>query len=108
MKTVLETLKARVPYVPVGAIEAIAVLRGIYDSLQEEITPQVMGSKAFVLCEADMMKYLATVPNVSEGDVSISMGDRDILVNTANSIYARYGEPLIGVSLQPTVENLSE
>ena len=49
-----------------------------------------------------------TVANVSEGDVSISVNDKDILINTANSVYAKYDEPLIGVSLQPTVENLCE
>ena len=106
MKTVLEALKSCVGYpVPKDTIETIAVRRGIYDSLQEEINTQVMGSKAFALCEAE---YLVTVANVSEGDVSISVNDKDILINTANSVYAKYDEPLIGVSLQPTVENLCE
>ena len=109
MKTVLQALKSCVGYpVPKDTIETIAVRRGIYDSLQEEINTQVMGSKAFALCEADIMKYLVTVANVSEGDVSISVNDKDILINTANSVYAKYDEPLIGVSLQPTVENLCE
>ena len=80
MKTVLEALKSCVGYpVPKDTIETIAVRRGIYDSLQEEINTQVMGSKAFALCEADIMKYLVTVANVSEGDVSISVNDKDIL-----------------------------
>ncbi len=52
MKTVLEALKSCVGYpVPKDTIETIAVRRGIYDSLQEEINTQVMGSKAFALCE---------------------------------------------------------
>ena len=54
------------------------------------------------------MKYLVTAANVSEGDVSISISDKDILINTANSVYSAYGEPLIGVPLRPTVENLSD
>ena len=107
MQTVFEALASSVGYpVPKGTIEAIAMKRGIYNSLQEEINPQVMSGKAYALCEADMMKYLVTVANVSEGDVSIS--DKDILINTANSVYSAYGEPLIGVPLRPTVENLSD
>ena len=109
MQTVFEALASSVGYpVPKGTIEAIAMRRGIYKSLQEEINPQVMSGKAYALCEADMMKYLVTVANVSEGDVSISMSDKDILINTANSVYSAYGEPLIGVPLRPTVENLSD
>ncbi|WP_302335842.1 hypothetical protein [Alistipes timonensis] len=109
MQTVFEALASSVGYpVPKGTIEAIAMKRGIYNSLQEEINPQVMSGKAYALCEADMMKYLVTVANVSEGDVSISMSDKDILINTANSVYSAYGEPLIGVPLRPTVENLSD
>ena len=109
MKTVLDALKSCVGYpVPTDTVETIAVRRGNYDSLHEDVSPSVLESKAFALCEADMMKYLATAPNVSEGDVSISMNDKDILINTANSVYAKYDEPLVGVALQPTVENLSE
>lgn len=109
MQTVFEALKSSVGYpVPKDSIEAIAVRRGIYESLQKEINPQVMNSKAFALCEADIVKYLITVANVSEGGVSISVNDREVLINTANSVYARYDEPLIGLPLQPTVENLSE
>lgn len=109
MQTVFEALKSCVGYpVPKDSIEAIAVRRGIYDSLQKEISSEVMNSKAYALCEADIMKYLITVANVSEGGVSISMNDREVIINTANSVYARFEEPLIGVPLQPTVENLSE
>lgn len=109
MQTVFEALKSSVGYpVPKDSIEAIAVRRGIYESLQKEISSEVMNSKAYALCEADIMKYLTTVANVSEGGVSISVNDREVFINTANSIYARYEEPLIGVPLQPTVENLSE
>lgn len=109
MQTVFEALKSCVGYpVPKDSIEAIAVRRGVYESLQKEINSEVMNSKAYALCEADIMKYLITVANVSEGGVSISVNDREVIINTANSIYARYAEPLIGVPLQPTVENLSE
>lgn len=109
MQTVFEALKSCVGYpVPKDSIEAIAVRRGIYESLQKEINSEVMDSKAYALCEADIMKYLTTVANVSEGGVSISVNDREVFINTANSIYTRYEEPLIGVPLQPTVENLSE
>lgn len=109
MKTVFEALKSCVGYpVPKETIEAIAVRRGVYNSLQEEVSTPVMNSRAYALCEADIMKYLTTVANVSEGGVSISMNDKEVIINSANSIYSRYDEPLIGVSLQPSVENISE
>lgn len=109
MKTVFEALKSCVGYpVPKETIEAIAVRRGVYDSLQEDVSTPVMNSRAYALCEADIMKYLTTVANVSEGGISISMNDKEVIINSANAIYSRYDEPLIGVSLQPSVENISE
>ena len=109
MKTVFEALKSCVGYpIPDDTIETIAVRRGIYLQLQYNINTDIVSSRAFALCEADIMKYLVTTANVSEGDVSISMSDKDILINTANSVYAKYDEPLIGVPQQPTVENLCE
>lgn len=108
MNTVFETLKSCVGYpVPKETIEAIAVRRGIYDSLQDEVNTQVMNSRAYALCEADIMKFLTTVASVGEGGVSISMNDKDVIINSANAIYSRYDEPLIGVPTQPSVENLS-
>ncbi len=110
MRTVFEALKSCVGYrVPDGTIEDIAVRRGIHKLLQTEVSTSVMDSGAYALCEADIMKYLTTVANIGEGGVSITMSEKNILVGTANAIYAKYGQPLVGESaLQPTVENISD
>jgi hypothetical protein len=108
--TVYEALKSCVGYpVPQGTIEAIAVRRGLYGQLQEEVTTPTMESKAYALCEADIMKFVAMAPNVSEAELSVSMNDRDILIGTANAIYTRYGEPLIGAeAVQSSITDASD
>lgn len=83
--------------------EVIAVTRDLY--LEENFTKEIAVSKAFELSKADMIKMVILMPNVSEGGVSISITDRHYLMGVANSIYAKYGEPLIQEQ-QPTVEYL--
>ncbi|MEG0033673.1 MAG: hypothetical protein RR689_05135 [Mucinivorans sp.] len=99
--TTLEALRASVNYpVPTPAFEAIAIERGLCGL--DEFTQETAQSLPYQLCKADVIRYLIMTANVSEDGVSISVVDRDILLNTANAIYARYGEPLIGQKPQPT------
>jgi len=53
-------------------------------------------SEAFELARADLYVTLATGVNISEGGYSISVSDRDSLLDIANSIYAKWSYPTMG------------
>lgn len=106
--TALEALKNSVGYaVSIKAIEAIAIERG-FDVLDSVFTSDIAQSKSYQLCKADILRYLTTTANISEGGVSISMTEKDLLKNTANAIYSQYGEPLIGIAHTPTVQYIED
>ena len=50
------------------------------------------------LAKADLLIVIATAPNISEGGYSISLSDKNMLIDLANGIYRKYGE----VSTLPT------
>ena len=102
--TIREALRNSFPFAVANAtIEVIAVSRVIdVDGLFE---PVIAASKEFQLAKADIIKSAVMSPNMSEGGVSISFTERQFLVNTANEIYGRYGEPLFGQAT-PTVKAL--
>ena len=79
-------------------IEVICIKRGLTPT--HEFNRSV-DMRAFNLCVADTIKHALTMPNVSEGGVSISMPDRDKMVGVVNSIYSRYDEPLF--QTQPAI-----
>jgi len=53
-------------------------------------------SQAFDLAVADVYIVLATGTDVKEGGYSVSIPDRKTLLNLANSIYQRWGYPIVG------------
>lgn len=73
--------------------EVIAITRGL--NVEDMFTPSVAQSREFLLSKADIIRLAITQPNVSEGGVSISFSDRKAMLSIANSIYAKYGEPLV-------------
>lgn len=83
----------------------IAVRRGL--DLEADFTKAIGDSGAFLLSMADCIRMVVIAPNVSEGGVSISYGDRKVMLSLANSIYSKFGEPLIQES-NPTVEFMKE
>lgn len=50
--------------------------------------------QAFDLAYADLIVMLITSPNVTEGGYSVSQSDKEMLLNLANGIYTKYGEPV--------------
>lgn len=50
--------------------------------------------QAFDLAYADSVIMLLTSPNVTEGGYSVSQTDKKMLLDLANGIYVKYGEPI--------------
>jgi hypothetical protein len=93
MATILESLKGLSSYpVPSATFTKVAGRRGL--SLTAEATVGVLNSESYRLAEADLMRWLAKAPNVSESGVSFSFSsdERKCFTNEADSIYAEYGE----------------
>ncbi len=63
----------------------------------------------FDLAKADLCVLLATSPNITEGDMSLSVSDRESYKRIAGSIYSRYGveNPLEGPSKPSRIRNRS-
>lgn len=102
--TIREALRSSFPFsVNNAQLDVIAISRCLV--LDDAFDPFVSNSKSFELAKADIIRTLAMSPNVSEGGVSISFGDRVDMIAYANSIYGKYGEPLFGRET-PTVKPL--
>jgi len=86
--TVLDALKGVHSY-PVQAkyLQRVSLERGL--SLTNEMTTDILHSNNFRLAEADIMIWVATAPNVTEGGVQIALlaQDRLELRVRANDIY---------------------
>lgn len=90
---VATALQSLVPYpLTENQIKVTAARRGLV--LNQDFD-NVVGTKAFDLADADLIKLVVMHPNISEGGVSISLSDRKALIAEANRIYRQYDEPLI-------------
>lgn len=102
--TIREALRSSFPFaVSDRQLDVISISRGLV--LDEFFDPFVASSKPFELCKADVIRTVVMTPNVSEGGVSISFSDKSDMIAIANSIYGKYGEPLLGRET-PTVKPL--
>ena len=92
--TILEAIKARVNY-PMTNNQALEKLtgRGLDPTL--EFDSEVASSQAFQLAYADTLRFVITMVNLSQGG-SITAQNTAGIRGTANAIYKKYGEPLIG------------
>lgn len=92
MATVLEALRGVNAYpVPLRTITAVAEKRGV--SLADEATQEVLRCKEYNLAVADILLWLSTAPDVSQGGQSYSFTDeqRREFRNRANSLYDDFG-----------------
>jgi len=92
--TTLDALKSISNYpTPKRTFDRIAVVRGI--SLTQEATPEILLSREYQFAQADLMNWLATAPNVSEGGISFSFSqtEKDQFRRDATSILAELGTP---------------
>lgn len=91
MATILNSLIGFTMYpLPSRTIEGIAARRGC--SLSGEATREVLSSKVYNLCKADLLMWLALAPNVTQGGQSYSFSDEQRLQfrNQANSLYQQF------------------
>lgn len=105
--TILDALQAKVTY-PLGRafFETILVERSLQGGA--EYTATVAKGKSFRLAVADCYKAVVLGVNITEGDLSISIPERDKLVALANSTYRLYGEEVIETSVQPKIQFLKD
>jgi hypothetical protein len=71
------------------------------------LSGEIANSKEYELAYADCLKFVATMVNLAQGGGSVTQTNADQMIQTANAIYAKYGEMQIGASNQPTVNILS-
>lgn len=90
-KTILQALQDEIHYpLGVGYIENRLLSRGL--EAGATATAEALSSPAFVGAVADCLASLVQAPNWSEGDKSISLGDRGAILRRANALYRSIGE----------------
>lgn len=92
MTTILDAIKGVTLYpLPSRTIEQAAVRRGC--DLTEEATQDRLIGAAYNLTKADILKWLASAPNVSQGGQSYSFTEeqRQQFRNEANALYREFG-----------------
>ena len=105
--TVLEALKAEISYpVPMSFFKATLIKRGVDGDA--EFTAELANSRAYRLCYADCVKRHLLAISVSEGSLSVSIADKELLLNVANGIYREYGEPEVILKEEATVTYMGE
>lgn len=106
--TNLQALKARANY-PLTDTQAEEKLYGRGVQPDEYFDIEVAESKAFQLAYADTLRFLVTMVNLSQGG-SITAQNMVEIRATANAIYKKYGETLLGATgEQPSViEDVSD
>lgn len=87
--TYLEAIKGKLNY-PLSDNAFILALtdRGLTH------TDTYVKGQFFDLAHADTIIMLISSPNITEGGYSVSQSDKNILLDLANGIYVKYGEPV--------------
>ena len=86
--TVLESLSSISRYpIPAKQFELVASRRNL--TLSATVTSTMLDTAAYKLAEADLYRWLATAPDVSQGgqSYSFSSDQRDVFLAQANRIY---------------------
>ena len=61
-------------------------------------TDEYTNRRAMDLAQADLIYTVITSPNITEGGYSVSFTSRTALLEIANAIYSRYGNPSIATA----------
>jgi hypothetical protein len=90
--TISEALKSINTY-PIldNKVATICLIRGLDSSTV--CTGAILTSESYELATADVLMWLATAPDMTEQEVSLSIKEKQILLNQANVIYGKYGDP---------------
>lgn len=93
MVTVRDSLKKINAYpIPDEQLRFVAIRREI--DLDITVTPEMAKSDNYRLAQADLMKWVSTAPNISQGGASFDIlySDRERLREMAKTIYEELGE----------------
>lgn len=101
--TIFEAIKESVGY-PISDNRANLALtkRGLTGT--DQATSDILTGEAFELATADLIVWLITTPNISEGGYSLSISDKKALKEIASGIFAKWG---IVDYTQPTANFIS-
>ena len=89
--TILESLKSKVSY-PLGedTLNSILITRGL--DAGAEFNVSIANSNSFKGAVADLYLQLVTVPNISEGGMSVSYGDKNVFLSLYRALKKEIGE----------------
>lgn len=90
-KTILQAIVDDVHYpVSSGNLENRLITRGLDGD--NEFTQNIANGKEYKGALADCLISLVYAPNFTEGNVTISLSDKDKIINIANNLYGSIGE----------------
>lgn len=91
MKTIREALIDEIHYpISIGFAENVLIASDLDgDSM---FTTEIARSNAFIGAKADCLVSLVEAPNFNEADKSFSLGDRNLILKRANTLYKSIGE----------------
>jgi hypothetical protein len=90
-KTILQAIVDDVHYpVSSGNLENRLITRGLDGD--DEFTQDIANGKEYKGTLADCLISLVYAPNFTEGNVTISLSDKDKIINIANNLYGSIGE----------------
>lgn len=96
MKTIFQAIKDEVAFpIADGLIENKCIARGLNGDDYFDYETAI--SNSFKGCVADCLYTLIETPNISEGDASFSLADRNLILKKVNSIYDAIGETPVGI-----------
>lgn len=88
--TILEAIKEAIGYpISVNRANMTLIKRGL--TAANEATQAILNSREFELATADLIYWMITTPNISEGGVSLSITDKKTLQQIASGIFSKWG-----------------
>lgn len=92
MKKISELLRSVNSYpIPANIILEAGIKYGL--DIEADATPEILQSNEYNLAKADMYKYLAGAPNISQNGISFTFTDeqRNYFLSIASSIRGEWG-----------------
>ncbi|MDO4691894.1 MAG: hypothetical protein Q4A64_03365 [Porphyromonadaceae bacterium] len=95
MRTILQAFKDEVAFpVSEGFLVNRLIARGLCPD--DDCRAETLRSRPFKGALADTLVGIIRMPNTQEGDMSIELTNRGLLMEQANGIYRDLGEPEVG------------
>lgn len=88
--TILEAIKEAIGYpISVNRANITLIKRGLAGA--SEATQEVLNSREFELATADLIYWMITTPNITEGGYHLSVTDKKTLQQIASGIFSKWG-----------------